>query len=86
MPKTMFLLKALCGDPNPRKCPELWGLFNYYPNRSAGECGVQNGTWCTNGKDQMASHENTYYALCASAIGEPCYLSVTAHCTATIVF
>ena len=67
--------KALCGDPDPKKCPELWGVFNYHPNRSSGECGVHNGTWCLDGKDQMASPENTYYALCADPIGEPCYLS-----------
>ena len=77
MPKTNCFSKALCDGSNgdPKKCPELWGVFNYYPNRSYGECGVQNGTWCTNGKDQMASPANTYFALCASAIGEPCYLS-----------
>ena len=66
----MFFLKALCGNSDPKKCPELWGVFNYYPNRSYGECGVQNGTWCTNGVNQMSSPRNRYYALCASEIGE----------------
>ena len=74
----MYSFKALCGVTDPRNCPDLWGVFNYMPNRSDGECGIQNGTWCLNGKNMMASPGlNTYYALCASAIGEPCYLVKT---------
>ena len=67
--------KALCGITDPRKCTELWGVFNYYPNRSYGDCGAQNGTWCTDGKYQKASPGHKYYALCASTIGKPCHLS-----------
>ena len=74
----MFSLKALCGVTDPKKCPALWGAFSYMPNRSVGECGIQNGTWCLNGKNTMASPgQNTYYALCVSEIGEPCYLFAT---------
>ena len=47
------------------------------PNRASGECGIQNGTWCLDGKNTMASPGNTYYALCADAIGEPYYLLAT---------
>ena len=75
--KTMCSLKALCGVTDPRKCPHLWGVFNYMPNRASGECGIQNGTWCLDGKNTMASPGNTYYALCADAIGEPYYLLAT---------
>ena len=73
----MCSLKALCGVTDPRKCPHLWGVFNYMPNRASGECGIQNGTWCLDGKNTMASPGNTYYALCADAIGEPYYLLAT---------
>ena len=71
----MFFLKALsCGGSDPRKCPELWGVFNYMPNRTSGECGIRNGSWCTSGKTMMASPENPYYALCAVALGKLYYL------------
>ena len=50
------------------------------PNRTTGECGMKNGTWCWNGKNIMATPgQNKYYALCASAIGEPCYLVKALH-------
>ena len=44
------------------------------PNRASGECGIQNGTWCLDGMNTMASPGSAYYALCADAIGEPYYL------------
>ena len=69
--KIMFSLKALCGGlTDPKKCPDLWGVFSYMPDRTSGECGIQNGTWCLDGKNTMASPGNTYFALCADAIGE----------------
>ena len=40
----MCSLKALCDVTDPKKCPDLWGVFNYMPNRASGECGIQNGT------------------------------------------
>ena len=78
----MNSFKALCDSvTDPKKCPDLWGVFSYMPNRgSSGECGIKNGTWCWNGKDTMAyPGQNKYYALCASAIGEPCYLVKALH-------
>ena len=67
----MYLLKALCaGVTDPKNCPDLWGVFSYMPDRTSGECGIQNGTWCLDGKNTIASSGNTYYALCADAIGE----------------
>ena len=72
----MYSFKALCGVTDPKKCPDLWGVFSYMPNRSSGECGTLNGTWCLDGKNTMATPgQNTYYALCASAIGEHFYLA-----------
>ena len=71
----MYSFKALCGVTDPKKCPDLWGVFSYMPNRSLGECATLNGTWCLDGKNTMAiPGQNTYYALCASAIGEHFYL------------
>ena len=35
------------------------------PTRSSGECGIENGTWCLQGKDSAGSPGNEYYALCA---------------------
>ena len=72
----MYSFKALCGNvTDPRKCPDLWGTFSYMPERSSGECGIKNGTMCWDGKNIMAyPGQDKYYALCASAIGEPCYL------------
>ena len=67
----MCSLKALCDVTDPKKCPDLWGVFNYMPNRASGECGIQNGSWCLDGKNTMASPGSAYYALCADAIGEP---------------
>ena len=67
----MFFLKALsCDGSDPTKCPELWGVFNYMPNRTSGECGIRNGSWCTSGKTIMASPGKPYYALCAVALGK----------------
>ena len=63
----MYSFKALCGVTDPKKCPDLWGVFSYMPNRSSGECGTLNGTWCLDGKNTMATPgQNTYYALCAT--------------------
>ena len=72
----MYSFKALCGVTDPKKCPDLWGVFSYMPKRSSGECGTLNGTWCLDGKNTIATPgQNTYYALCASAIGEHFYLA-----------
>ena len=65
------LTKALCGNADPKKCPEIWGVFNYMPNWPGGECGVKNGSFCVSGKNTIASPVNTYYALCATAMGNP---------------
>ena len=66
-----YSLKALCaGVTDPKNCPDLWGVFSYMPDRTSGECGIQNGTWCLDGKKTIASPGNTYYALCTGAIGE----------------
>ena len=61
--------QALCGVNDPRKCPELWGVFNYMSNWTSGECGTKNGSFCVSGKNEIASLENTYYALCALPLG-----------------
>ena len=65
----MFFFKALCGGNDPKKCPELWGVFNYMSNWTSGECGTKNGSFCVSGKNEIASKENTYYALCALPLG-----------------
>jgi len=63
------LAKAICGNSDPRKCPDLWGTFSYMPARANGECGIKNGSWCLKGKDFAGSPGNDYYALCA-VVGE----------------
>ena len=65
----MFFFQALCGGNDPKKCPELWGVFNYMSNWTSGECGTKNGSFCVSGKNEIASLENTYYALCALPLG-----------------
>ena len=65
----IFFLKAICGNSDPRKCPDLWGTFSYMPARAHGECGIKNGSWCLSGKDLAGSPGNDYYALCA-VVGE----------------
>ena len=65
----IFFLKAICGNSDPRKCPDLWGTFSYMPARANGECGIKNGSWCLSGKDLAGSPGNDYYALCA-VVGE----------------
>ena len=67
----MYFFKALCGESDPKKCPKLWGVFNHISNSTDGECGVKNGTFCVSGKNEVASPVNTYYALCAAAVGKP---------------
>ena len=71
MHKIMYFFKTLCGGGDPKKCPELWGVFNHMSNWSGGECGAKNGTFCVSGKNEIASPGNTYYALCAAAVGKP---------------
>ena len=63
-------LKAICGDSDPKKCPDLWGTFSYMPDRPLGECGIGNQSMCIDGKNLAASPGNTYYAICATEIGE----------------
>ena len=64
----IFLFKALCGDPDPKKCPKLWGVFVFMPNWGSGECGVKEGQFCVTGKNTVSSPENTAYALCAHEV------------------
>ena len=66
-----IFFKAICGVPDPKKCPKLWWVFIFMHNWSAGECGVKEGHFCVSGKSTVSSPENTAYALCALELLSP---------------
>ena len=66
-----IFFKAICGVPDPKKCPKLWWVFIFMHNWSAGECGVKEGQFCVSGKSTVSSPENTAYALCALELLSP---------------